>query len=118
VRPPRELELLDDRGREHRNPAVVLVSNNPYSFEPPDAPGTRATLDSGQLGVVVLDTPRLGQSPSPGRAWSATRVEVAAPAPVHAGVDGEAVELTPPLEFAIRSGPLRVRISRRYARLP
>jgi diacylglycerol kinase family enzyme len=113
-----DLELVDDRGREHRNPAVVLVSNNPYSFEPPDEPGTRSTLDSGRLGVVVFDTPRVGQSPSPGRAWSVTRVEVAAPASVHAGVDGEAVELTPPLELAIRPGALRVRIWRRHARLP
>ena len=45
-RPP----VADDRGRAHRDPAVVLVSNNPYSFEPPRAPGTRPALDSGQLG--------------------------------------------------------------------
>jgi hypothetical protein len=25
---------VDDRGRRHRNPAVVLVSNNPYSLGP------------------------------------------------------------------------------------
>ena len=46
---------------------------------------------------------------------SAAAVEVAAPAPVHAGIDGEAVDLTPPLRFAIRSGALRVRISSRDA---
>ena len=51
-------ELVDDRGRPHRDPAVVLVSNNPYSLEPPRPPGTRPTLDSGQLGIVVLDPPR------------------------------------------------------------
>jgi diacylglycerol kinase family enzyme len=117
-----DLELVDDRGRPHRNPAVVLVSNNPYSFDPPLAPGTRPALDSGQLGVVVLDTPRRGESP--GRTWSASRLEVAAPAAVHAGVDGEAVDLTPPLDFVIRPGALRVRISAghvrasRAARLP
>jgi diacylglycerol kinase family enzyme len=108
-----DLQLLDDRGRPHRNPAVVLVSNNPYSPDPPRAPGTRPTLDSGQLGIVVLDTPRPGQSP--GQAWSATRLEVTAPAPVHAGVDGEAVDLTPPLQFVTRPGALRVRISSGYA---
>ena len=53
-----DLQLVDDRGRPHRNPAVVLVSNNPYSLDPPHAPGTRPTLDSGQLGIIVLDTPR------------------------------------------------------------
>ena len=104
-----DLKLVDDQGRPHLDPAVVLVSNNPYSLEPPHAPGTRPTLDSGQLGIIVLDTPRPGRGP--GRTWTAARLEVTAPAPVHAGVDGEAVDLTPPLEFVIRPGALRVRIA-------
>jgi diacylglycerol kinase family enzyme len=110
-----DLQLVDDRGRPHRNLAVVLVSNNPYSLEPPRPPGTRPTLDSGQLGIIVLDTPHAGRSP--GRMWTATRLAVTAPAPIHAGVDGEAVDLTPPLQFVIRPGALRVRISRRHAGL-
>ena len=108
-----DLQLVDSRGRPHLNPAVVLVSNNPYSLEPPHAPGTRTRLDSGQLGVIVLDTPRTRQSP--GLTWTTTRLEIAAPVPVHAGIDGEAVDLVPPLRFAIRSGALRVRISSRDA---
>jgi diacylglycerol kinase family enzyme len=117
-----ELKLVDDQGRPHLGPAVVLVSNNPYSLEPLHAPGTRPMLDSGQLGVIVLDTPRAARGP--GRSWADARLEVTAPAPVQAGVDGEAVELTPPLEFVIRPGALRVRISSshpgvsRSARLP
>ena len=103
-----DLQLLDDQGRSHRNPAVVLVSNNPYSLEPPDAPGTRARLDGGQLGILVLDEVRPGQPP--GRTWTATQFEVTGPAPVHAGVDGEPVELTPPLRFVIRHNALRVRV--------
>jgi diacylglycerol kinase family enzyme len=106
-----DLQLVDDRGHRHRDPAVVFVSNNPYSLGPPRAPGTRATLDSGRLGIIVLDKPRGG--PSPGRSWTATRFEVTAPAPVDAGVDGESVELVPPLRFAIRPRALRVRIPRR-----
>ena len=105
------LQLVDDRGHTYRDPAVVLVSNNPYSLQPPHAPGTRPTLDSERLGIIVLGKPVSG--PHPGRSWTATRFEVTAPAPVHAGVDGEAVELVPPLRFAIRSGALRVRIARR-----
>ncbi|MGO8892297.1 MAG: hypothetical protein ACLQB1_21765 [Streptosporangiaceae bacterium] len=67
----------------------------------------------GQLGIVVLDAP--GDSPhSPGQAWTAPRLEVNAPAPVHAGVDGEAVDLSPPLRFAIRPAALRVRICPRH----
>jgi diacylglycerol kinase family enzyme len=103
-----ELQLVDDHGRSHRNPAVVLVSNNPYSVEPPHAPGTRVRLDSGRLGILVLDDARAGQPP--GRMWTATHFEVTGPTPVHAGVDGEAVELTPPLRFVIRHDALRVRV--------
>ena len=107
------LYLVDDLGREHRDLAVVLVSNNPYALDRPLARGTRPTLGGGQLGIVVLDAP--GDSPRPpGRAWSAPRLEVSAPEPVHAGVDGEAVELSPPLWFAIRPAALRVRISSRH----
>jgi diacylglycerol kinase family enzyme len=105
----RELQLVDDLGREHRSPAVVLVSNNPYALERPPVGGTRPALDSGQLGVVVLDAPSPRRAP--GRAWTATSLEVTGPGPVHAGVDGEAVDLSPPLRFVIRPGALRVRIS-------
>jgi diacylglycerol kinase family enzyme len=108
-----DLQLVDDLGRLYRHPAVVLVSNNPYALGPPPMAGTRPALDSGTLGVVVLDAPSAGRSP--GRAWTATRLEVTAPAPIHAGIDGEAVELVPPLEFATRPAALRVRISARHA---
>ena len=108
-----ELHLVDDLGNEHRRPAVVLVSNNPYALDHPIAPGTRPSLDTGELGIVVLDAP--GASPGPpGRAWRATQLEVEAAARVDAGIDGEAVELQAPLEFVIRPGALRVRISSRH----
>jgi diacylglycerol kinase family enzyme len=107
------LRLADDAGREHRDPAVVLVSNNPYALDNPLAPGTRPALDTGRLGIVVLGAPG-DTSPGPGRAWTAPRLQVSAPAAVPAGVDGEAVELSPPLRFAIRPAALRVRISSRH----
>jgi diacylglycerol kinase family enzyme len=109
----RELRLVDDLGREHRRPAVVLVSNNPYALDRPIAPGTRPRLDGGELGIVVLDRPRPRADP-PARVWSATRLAVDATAPVHAGMDGEAIELDAPLEFVIRPRALRVRISSRH----
>ena len=108
-----EVGLVDDLGREHRHPAVVLVSNNPYALDRPVAPGTRPRLDGGELGIVVLDRPRPGADP-PARVWSATHLAVDATAPVHAGIDGEAVELDAPLTFVIRPGALRVRISSRH----
>jgi diacylglycerol kinase family enzyme len=107
------LRLIDDAGREHARLAVVLVSNNPYALDHPVARGTRLALDSGRLGIVVLDAPDAGPHP-PGRAWSAPDLEVGAPGPVHAGIDGEAVELSSPLRFSIRPMALRARISSRH----
>jgi diacylglycerol kinase family enzyme len=106
------LRLIDDTGREHARLAVLLVSDNPYALNGPGL-GTRPTLASGQLGILVLDTPDERQHP-PGRAWSAPHLEVQAPTTVHAGTDGEAVELVAPLEFAVRPAALRVRISARH----
>lgn len=107
------LHLVDDHGREHRHPVIVIVSNNPYALERHPAHGTRPALDTGRLGIVVLDPPRSGRPPR-GREWTAPRFEVEAAEPVHAGIDGEAVDLTPPLRFTIRPRALRVRISSRH----
>jgi hypothetical protein len=105
-----ELRLVDDLGHEHRHPAVVLVSNNPYALDRPVAPGTRPRLDGGKLGIVVLDQPRPNADP-PARVWTATHFGVDAAGSVHAGIDGEAVELDAPLAFVICPDALRVRIS-------
>jgi diacylglycerol kinase family enzyme len=108
-----ELHLVDESGREYSHPAVVLISNNPYALDRPLVTGTRPTLNSGRLGIVVLDEPRdAGRGPE--RAWSATSLEIDAPQPVHAGVDGEAVDLSPPLKLVSRPAALRVRISSRH----
>jgi diacylglycerol kinase family enzyme len=104
----RELRLVDDVGQEHRDPSIVLVSNNPYALDRPPLHGARPTLDSGRLGVVVLDEP--DTSEAPWRAWTATSLEVHAPGRVHSGIDGEAVDLSPPLEFEVVPAALRVRI--------
>jgi diacylglycerol kinase family enzyme len=110
-----ELHLVDDLGREHRLPAVVIVSNNPYSFARPGVTGARPSLQSGRLGMLVLDPPG---GRAPGRAWNATSLRVEASEPVHAGIDGEAAELDPPLEFSIRPAALRVRIPSRHVGVP
>jgi diacylglycerol kinase family enzyme len=107
------LQLADDRGRSHSRPAVVLVSNNPYAVGQPLVAGTRPSLSSGLLGIVVLDRPADNAGP-PGRAWSARELTVNSDERVHAGVDGEAVDLSPPLHFVTRPAALRVRIARRH----
>jgi diacylglycerol kinase family enzyme len=109
------LHVVDDRGREHRHPAVLLVSNNPYALERPLVAGTRPRLDTGRLGVVLLGRP--SEPPHrAGRAWTAAHLDVSAAAAVHAGRDGEAITLDPPLHFASRPGALRVRAAARHAR--
>jgi hypothetical protein len=107
------LHLLDDVGRAHDQPAIVLVSNNPYALVRPLATGSRPTLTSGHLGILVLDPPS-HPGRRPGWAWTATSVEITAPERLPAGIDGEAVELDPPLEFVVRPAALRVRISSRH----
>jgi diacylglycerol kinase family enzyme len=99
---------------EHHHAGVLLVSNNPYALDRPLAPGTRPALDSGQLGIVVIDAPDDGPLRPRGRAWAARHLEVNAPALVNVGVDGEAVSLNPPLRFTARPAALRVRISARH----
>ena len=96
-----------------RPQTVLLVSNNPDALDQPVARGTRPALDTGQLGVMVVDAPANRPHP-PARAWTAPDLEVAAPATVHAGIDGEAADLSGPLRFAIRPASLRVRISRHH----
>ena len=107
------LHVVDDLGRDHPHPAVVLVSNNPYALDPPPLAGTRPALDERRLGIVVLDAP-----PDPphalGRAWTAPSFELTAGEPVAAGLDGEAITLEPHLRFRIRPAALRVRISSRH----
>jgi diacylglycerol kinase family enzyme len=108
------LRFIDEAGGEHHHAGVVLVSNNPYALDRPLAPGTRPALDSGQLGIVVIDASDDGPLRPRGRAWAARHLEVNAPALVNAGVDGEAVSLNPPLRFIARAATLRVRISARH----
>jgi diacylglycerol kinase family enzyme len=108
------LRVVDDRGREHVDPAVLLVSNGPYAVERPAAPGARPSLASGRLGIILLDAPG-GAARPPGRSWTAAGLGVQAIGPVHAGIDGEAAGLAPPLAFTIRPAALRVRIPARDA---
>ena len=107
------VNLVDDLGREHHRLAIVVVSNNPYALDHPLARGTRPALDTGHLGILLLDAP--GESHrSPGRTWTAPRLEITAAGVVTAGVDGEAMDLSSPLRFDIRPRALRVLISSRH----
>jgi len=110
--PTPALLVTDDLHRRHTSPLVVLVSNNAYALDQPLARGSRPRLDTGQLGIVILDRP--GAERPQVFAWSAPSLEIAATAPVPAGLDGEAVALRPPLHCTTRPAVLRVRISRHH----
>jgi hypothetical protein len=86
------------------------VSNNAYRLGSAIGSGTRPRVDAGVLGITVFDGPG-NQRRRPWRSWTAPRFEVGAEQPVNAGIDGEAVVLEPPLEFASRPGALRVRVA-------
>jgi diacylglycerol kinase family enzyme len=104
------VRVVDDRGAVHNDPALILVSNNPYALRRPSRTGMRPALDSGRLGVLVLYRPGGGPR-RPGRGWTARSLEVTAGDALTAGLDGEAIRLDSAVHFAIRSRALRVRIA-------
>jgi len=110
--PAAGLLITDEQANQHASPLVVLVSNNAYALNRPLVRGSRPRLDAERLGIVVVDRP--GPEGHLVSAWSAPSVDIAAAAAVPAGLDGEAVELSPPLRFKIRPAALRVRISRHH----
>ena len=104
------LRVVDDLGVEHRDPALLLASNNPYAPRRPGARGVRPALDGGRLGIVVVDSPA-PRTPPRARAWTAPTLVVDGDREiVHAGLDGESVDLRMPLRIAVRPGALRARV--------
>ena len=114
-----DLRWIGPRGHAHRAGAAVLVSNNRYRLGRAIGSGTRPRIDDGLLGITLLGRPRgrgrrhrLPQRPW--REWTAPTFAVDADHPVPSGIDGETVQLDPPLRFRIRPGVLRVRIAQRH----
>jgi diacylglycerol kinase family enzyme len=110
---PQSLVWAGAGGRE--SAIAVLVSNNPYRLGRAVGSGTRPRLSGGLLGIAALAPSRAGGDGAARRRlgmrqWTALEFEIFAPERVPAGVDGEALQLDPPLRFRIRSGALRVRI--------
>jgi diacylglycerol kinase family enzyme len=122
---PSGLRVRMPEGAVVENPQIVLVSNNPYRLHNLAGFGTRAHLDRGLLGAAVLllmspaEVSGFVAAEAAGHVdefsgWRTTQVpdfEVASDRVVAAGVDGEAVQLTPPLRFASRPRAVTVRIA-------
>lgn len=121
---PFRLRFTTPSGDHFDHAHVIHVSNNPYAMHAFVGGGSRPRLDGGVLGVTTLridraaDVPALVALVKAGRVqsfqgyreWTATAFRVDADEPVRAGVDGEAMSLTPPLLFEARPGAVRVRV--------
>jgi diacylglycerol kinase family enzyme len=122
---PFDFEVHGPSGVESTHPDLVLVSNNVYKLSGIGGFGTRARLDEGVLGVIVIDVhdardltelvalESAGRGPSyrGWQEWSDRSIEVDSSRPVEAGIDGEAVTLDAPVRFESLPGALRVRIA-------
>ena len=120
---PFDLRFTTPDGVEHDGAHVIQVSNGPYGTTTAGIT-SRPRMDTGQLGIFSLVVP---DAVAAGRAiaalttatpalyegylsWSAPRFEVTSAAPIAVGLDGESLEMDPPLVFASRPGVLRLRL--------
>jgi diacylglycerol kinase family enzyme len=123
---PFDLRFTGPDGTRYDTAHMILVSNNQYQLDQLGGRGTREHLDDGVLGVVVariggpvqarrfIALEAVGQVRKfPGwLEWETPRFEVGSDSPVEIGIDGETLQMTPPLVFSVRPGALRVRIPR------
>lgn len=120
-----DLQFVGADGERWEAAHVVQISNGPYGKHLLGV-DTRPRLDTGELGIISLVMPdgtseqRLLNALASGRperyegfnAWSASSFEVTSGSSIAAGIDGEAVDLEPPLRFVSRTRVLRVRLPR------
>ncbi len=95
---------------------AILFPNNAYRLGRALGSGTRPRLPSGELGITVLVPIAARPDGSSGRSlamqqWISQEFEIDSDVRVPAGIDGEATELDPPLQFRTRPRALRVRIA-------
>ena len=122
---PFPLRFPGPAGERYTAAHVLQISNNPYG-SPPGNIASRPRMDSGLLGVLAVELAdpmavkafraAAGARPTgrlPGvHTWTVPDFEVDADGPLDLGIDGEAVQMAPPLRFTIRPGALRIRVPR------
>lgn len=120
---PFDLQYLLPDGNEIDDAFVIMVSNNPYVLDANPDVAQRHSIDSGELGVFAL-SPRTGGQAARlmtlsalglrdiSKYWwdfAAQEFEVRSKSgTAYMGVDGEALEATTPLRFAIHAQGLRM----------
>ena len=120
---PFDLRFSTPDGVHHEGAHVIQVSNGPYGTTLKGL-SSRPRLDTGMLGIFSLVVPD-GLSATRAIAalttshpelydgyvsWSAPTFEVTSGAPIAVGLDGESLEMDPPLVFSSRPGVLRLRL--------
>ena len=122
---PFDFELDGPDALANCDPDLILVSNNVYKLEGVGGFGTRARLDEGVLGVIVIEvrsgadlaqlvtlsTAGRGSAYSGWHEWTSPTLDVRSGKPVDTGIDGEAVTLDSPVRLEVQPGALRVRIA-------
>jgi diacylglycerol kinase family enzyme len=122
------LRVQTPDGRVHVDPEVVQIGNNQYEYRNVRTSGTRPRLDTGQLGIELIDydsrseLERVITGVASGHVagaerdgllarWTAESLTVeSSSGVVHAGVDGEYLTLPSPLIMSCQAGALRVRV--------
>lgn len=122
---PFDLRFRSSDGQGARTADLLLVSNGPYRLGHLGGFGTRERMDTGLLGVVTVtvdrawDVTALLAAEAGGhlerfhgyREWTTPAFRVdSGVAAIDLGIDGESVQLAPPLEFRSLPGALRVRV--------
>ena len=116
-----DLEYVGPGGNTHERADLMLISNNPYRLDRIGGFGSRVRMDTGKLGVVVVevrtaaDVAELMAAQTAGtvsryrgwREWEADTFEVRSGESIEAGVDGEALHFDSPLRFEILPGAAR-----------
>lgn len=107
---PLDLRFTNGEGEPQESAIVLHVSNNEYAMSPRAGFGSRPTLSDGVLGVVAVVQSGGFAAPVRVMRWQAPSFTIESDAVVLGGLDGEAREFQPPVEFRIRPGVLNVRI--------
>ena len=121
---PMDLRFEGPDGTRHDGAHVVQVSNGPYGTTLATITG-RPRIDTGTLGIITLVLPddaatrRFLAALATNRPdryeglqiWSGGEFVIDSGSAVAVGLDGEAMQMEPPLRFSIRPHALRVRLA-------
>jgi diacylglycerol kinase family enzyme len=121
---PMDLRFVGPDGTHHDGAHVVQVSNGPYGTTVATMT-SRPSIDTGELGITTLVLPddaatrRFLAALATNRPdryeglqiWSGPDFVIDSGGPIAVGLDGEAMDMDPPLRFSIRPHVLRIRLA-------